>query len=84
MCCRDEPGNSAFAEQYEVMVNEEVIIPLAAAARATPLVARKKDEVRRSRGSHHSVVLPPQSALLRGCSDATECFILGTFMYIRA
>jgi hypothetical protein len=28
------------------MVNEEVIIPLAAALRATPLVARKKDEVR--------------------------------------
>jgi hypothetical protein len=36
-------------------VNEEVIIPLAAAVRAIPLVARKKDEVRLKLGGWWTV-----------------------------
>lgn len=49
VCCpsshRDDPGSSLCPDSYEVVVNEEVIVPLAPAVRATPLVARKKDEV---------------------------------------
>ena len=49
LCCRlDDPGNSCCPDPssaYELSVNEEVVIPLAAAVRAVPLVARKKDEV---------------------------------------
>lgn len=51
MFYRSDPGcsESVSAEGYEVSVNEEVIIPLAAAVRTTPLVARRKDEVSRLR-----------------------------------
>lgn len=65
--CRDEPGLSC-CQEHEVCVNEEVVIPLAAAVRATQLVARKKDEVRTwgGRGTDSTAV----SQLLR-CAKPT-------------
>lgn len=55
---RDEPGLSC-SQEHEVCVNEEVVIPLVAAVRATPLVARKKDEVRTWRGTGSAAVSQP-------------------------
>lgn len=55
-CCLDNrDGDDSYAPAVfdvslsvgcELCVDEEVVIPLAAAVRAAPLVARKKDEVR--------------------------------------
>jgi hypothetical protein len=45
--CRLEPGSpQSCLDAYEVTVNEEVIVPLGPAVRASPLKARKRDEVR--------------------------------------
>lgn len=45
--CRLEPGSAlSCPDAYEVIVNEEVIVPLGPAVRASPLKARKRDEVR--------------------------------------
>lgn len=49
--CRSDDANDD-PDAFELDVNEEVVIPLAAAVRAPPpLTARRKDEV--SRGKEH-------------------------------
>lgn len=65
-CCSLDPGSprSCCDDAYEVTVNEEVVIPLAAAVKAAPLKARKRDEVSLEGQSSWSCSAPGNSLLL--------------------